>query len=148
MQLYRHRQVGTLVLVALGGGVVLTAAIFIGVREGRIVTGLVLAVLLLCVYLFHALTVEVSTDEVVAWFGPGVIRKRFRMDDIQHARAVKNRWYYGWGIRLTPHGWLFNVSGSDAVELGLKDDRKFRIGTDDPEGLVSAIEMARRRNSR
>ena len=71
---------------------------------------------------------------------PGLIRKRFPIGDIHGARIVQNKWYYGWGIRLTPHGWLFNVSGFDAVELELKNKRKFRIGTDDPQELLMAIQ--------
>jgi hypothetical protein len=55
---------------------------------------------------------------------------------------VRNKWWYGWGIRLTPHGWLFNVGGLDAVELELASGRKFRIGTDEPQGLLNAIRTA------
>lgn len=47
--------------------------------------------------------------------------------------------YYGWGIHLTPHGWLYNVSGSDAVEIRMKTGKKYRIGTDVPEELERAI---------
>jgi len=52
---------------------------------------------------------------------------------------VKNPWYYGWGIRFTPHGWLYNVSGLHAVEIELKNGKKYRIGTDVPENLEKAI---------
>jgi hypothetical protein len=54
--------------------------------------------------------------------------------------VVKNPWYYGWGIHLTPSGWLYNVSGFWAVELQMKNGKKYRIGTDDPEGLVQVIQ--------
>jgi hypothetical protein len=37
-------------------------------------------------------------------------------------------------------GWLWNVSGIDAVELTMKNGDRFRIGTDEPEKLVTAIE--------
>jgi hypothetical protein len=43
------------------------------------------------------------------------------------------------GIHLTPCGWLYNVSGFDAVAITLRDGRKFALGTDDPHGLVAAI---------
>jgi hypothetical protein len=52
---------------------------------------------------------------------------------------VKNPWYYGWGIHLIPGGWLYNVSGWEAVELQMKNGNKYRIGTDDPQGLMDAI---------
>ena len=142
MQIYKHRQVGTLILFALGIGVAVTAIVLVlvPVPEARVVVSVVLAILLLCILLFWALNVEVTADELAVSFGPGVIRRSFCVEDILNARIVRNPWYYGWGIRLTPHGWLFNVSGFDAVELELTNNRKFRIGTDDPQQLLEAIQ--------
>jgi hypothetical protein len=57
--------------------------------------------------------------------------------------VVRNRWYYGWGIRITPRGWLYNVSGLDAVELALKNGKCVRIGSDEPHALARAIDHAR-----
>jgi hypothetical protein len=57
-------------------------------------------------------------------------------------QAVRNPWYVGWGIRMGPSGVVWNVSGLDAVELALSEKR-FRIGTDEPEALVEAITRAR-----
>jgi len=142
MLIYKHRQIGTLILFALGFCVALTATVLILVPAQPVVVGLVLVILLLCIFLFWSLTVEVTEDKLVVSFGPGVIRKSFRFEDIHDARTVRNPWYYGWGIRLTPHGWLFNVSGFDAVELELRNNRKFRIGTDDPQQLLTAIQRA------
>ncbi len=139
MQLYKHRQIGTLLLRTLGSAAVLMAVLFILAPEVRVVMGTLFVLFLLLMILFYALTVEVTPDEVRVSLGPGWIRRRFRAEDILGARAVRNPWYYGWGIRLTPHGWLFNVSGFDAVEVELKSKRKFRIGTDDPERLLEAI---------
>jgi hypothetical protein len=142
MPTYKHRQVGTLVLVALGLGVVMTGAIVVQAppRDATVVVGLVLAILLVCLFLFWSLTVEVTPDRLSVWFGPGLIRRTFRIDDLRNARVVRNPWYYGWGIRLTPSGWLFNVSGFEAVELEFKNNGRFRIGTDEPHQLLSAIQ--------
>ena len=144
MPIYKHRQVGTLILFALGIGVALTALTLFQMPPSpigaRVAVGLVLVILLLCGSLFHALTVEVTADELVVWFGPGLIRKSFRIADIREARIVKNPWYYGWGIRWTPHGWMFNVSGFDAVTLELENNRKFCIGTDDPQQLLASLQ--------
>jgi hypothetical protein len=52
---------------------------------------------------------------------------------------VRNPWYYGWGIRITPDGLLYNVSGTRAVEITLTDGSKLRLGTDEPEALCQAI---------
>jgi hypothetical protein len=144
MRIYRHRQVGTLVLLALGGSAAAGAAMGILQPGSRFVSAPVVAVLLLAALAFWALTVEVTEDELVVAFGPGWFRKRFGIEEILGARVVRNPWYYGWGIRLTPHGWLYNVSGLDAVELELRGDRRFRIGTDEPERLLEAVRQAAR----
>ena len=41
----------------------------------------------------------------------GVIRKRVRLAEIVGCEPIRIRWWYGWGIHLTPCGWLYNVSG-------------------------------------
>ena len=43
---------------------------------------------------------------------------------------------------MTPSGWMFNVSGLDAVELELVNGKRFRIGTEDPSEVVEAIERS------
>mgnify|MGYP000505953571 FL=1 len=93
----------------------------------------------LVMLLFHALTVEVARGYLVIRFGVGLVRKRWPLKEIESVEIVRNRWWYGWGIRLTPHGWLFNVSGSDAVQVRLESGKQVRIGTDEPEKLQRAI---------
>jgi hypothetical protein len=56
--------------------------------------------------------------------------------------AVTNPWYYGWGIRWTPKGPLYNVSGFEAVEIRMLSGKSFRIGTDEPDLLRQAIDKA------
>ena len=69
-----------------------------------------------------------------------IIRKNFPLKEIEAYRVVKNPWYYGWGIRFTPRGWLFNVSGFSAIELQMKNGKRYRIGTDDPDNLAAALD--------
>ena len=45
------------------------------------------------------------------------------------------------GIKWTPHGWMWNISGLDAIELTYHDGKKFRIGTDEPEALLEALKV-------
>ena len=63
----------------------------------------------------------------------------FSTRDIVGFRQVRNKWYFGWGLRKLQHGWMYNVWGLDAVELDLTDGKKFTIGTDEPEDLVAAL---------
>ena len=88
--------------------------------------------------LFAALTIEVAEGVLKVSFGPGIIGKMVRIA-IEACRVVKNPWYYGWGLRLTPHGWLYNVSGTKGAEITLKSGRTFRLGSDEPEMLCQAI---------
>ena len=96
-------------------------------------------VLAILAVLFGTLTAVIRDDTLEIRFGPGPIRKRFSLRDIESCQAVRNHWYWGWGIRLTPHGWLYNVSGLDAVEIRMKTGKKYRIGTDVPRKLERAI---------
>lgn len=94
--------------------------------------------------LFYSLTVEIKDGALECYFGPGVIRRRFLVSEIEEAQCVRNPWYAGWGIRWLPgQYWLWNVSGRQAVELTLKGGKRFRIGTDEPEALVKAIQTNR-----
>jgi len=102
----------------------------------------VLIILGVCLVLFATLTVVIDEDVLEIRFGPGVIRKKFPLKDIESCRVVKNPWYYGWGIRLTPHGWLYNVSGFHAVEIKMKTGKKYRIGTDVPNDLEKTIKQS------
>ena len=72
-------------------------------------------------------------------FGIRLIRKWFKLNEIESCQIVKDPWYYGWGIRLTPRGWLFRVSGFNAVEIKFRKGKRFRIGTDVPQELEEAI---------
>jgi hypothetical protein len=141
---YKHRQTGTVILWTLGipavSMAVLGAVFAVRLPAVAIVLGISLFILLACLVLFGSLTVEVTSSQVRLWFGPGLIRKSFEAAEIVEAKMVVNPWYYGWGIRLTPHGWLFNVSGNDAVEIKISSGRRYRIGTDEPDRLLIAIE--------
>ncbi|MCP3963402.1 MAG: hypothetical protein GY719_36665 [bacterium] len=138
---YRHTQIGTLTLAILFGSLAVIAVI--GIQTGwNAVLVIVAAVLLVCGIVFSSLTVEIRDGVLDCRFSTGLIRKRFALQDIVDARAVRNRWYYGWGIRWTPRGWLWNVSGLDAIELSFASGRAFRIGTDRPEELAAALKRA------
>jgi hypothetical protein len=149
---YRHTQIGTLTRWFLGGGAVLAGAFAVGLAGADPIASAILAatavILLLVAWLFSSLTVAVGPEEVAVRFGPGLVRKTFAVSELHEARAVRNSWWYGWGVRLTPRGWLYNVSGLDAVEVELVNGRRYRIGTDEPGALVAAIEAAIARQPR
>jgi len=138
---YEHTQVGYLIITAMVTVMVLIGVILANAGINWIAIG-VLVVIAVALVLFPSLTVVIWEEELEARFGPGLIRKRFKLDEIESCQVVKNPWYYGWGIRLTPHGVLFRVSGFHAVEIKLRTGKKFRIGTDVPQELEEAIRQA------
>jgi len=139
MEPYRHTQIGWLI-IGIMLPVIAVLVLIMALDEAVIVGAVAGVILVLCLVLFSSLTVTVSPELIRLRFGPGPIGKRFPIAEIRSAKAVRNRWYYGWGIRmLFSSGWLFNVSGFDAVELTMTDGQKYRIGTDEPQALLAAI---------
>lgn len=136
---YKHTQVGYVLAVAMAIlGV--TSFILVAMDPSQMwPAGLMVIIAVLIVWLFSSLSVIVDEHRFYFFFGPGVIRKSYSLKDIQSCQAVKNPWWYGWGIHLTRHGWLYNVSGFRAVEIILNDGKRFRVGTDEPEKLTQVI---------
>ena len=139
---YKRTQIGYLMLAFIAIGILLVLNYFYLSCKTNPFLLIILAALAIGFLLFSILTVKVDAEEVSVRFGVGLIRKRFPISEIESRSAVRNPWYYGWGLRRTPIGWLYNVSGLEAVEITMKDGRKVRIGTDDPAGLDAAIGAA------
>jgi hypothetical protein len=138
MRIYQHTQLGWITM----GALLVAMMIPILILQDEKATGLAIGtagVLLLIGLCFGALQVRVDHDAVRCVFGIGVLRKRIPAIDIVSVEIVRNKWYYGFGIRFTPTGWMWNVSGLDAVMLTLKNGKRFRIGTDEPQKLARAI---------
>lgn len=116
MTTYRHTQPGVVMRAMFGASIVFCAVMagVVGAKDpdGLYVLLAVAAVIALALALFHSLTVTVNRDEVRLRFGIGLIR----------------------------NGWLYNVSGFDAVELSIANGKVCRIGTDEPRRLLKAIE--------
>ena len=138
---YEHTQVGYFIIVAIVAAMVAIGIIMTNAGVNWIATT-VLVVLAVIVVLFHSLTVVISGEELVVQFGPGVIRKRFKLNEIESCQTVRIPWYYGWGIRLTPQGMAFRVSGFHAVQIRLITGKEYLIGTDVPQELEEAIRQA------
>ncbi len=92
-------------------------------------------------FLVIPLKVTVAGGQVRAAFGWGWPHRTIDLVDVVNARQVRNTWIYGWGIRKIRRGWMYNIWGLDAVELELSSGKVFRIGTNDPEQLLQAIEQ-------
>jgi len=111
-----------------------------GLQEGISPTSLPIVVVLVAVLMgFTRLHTKVDDTHLEASFRFGWPRKRIPLRDITGARSATFPWYYGYGIRYTLKGWLYRVAGRKGVDVLRRNAPPFRIGTDDPEGLLRAL---------
>lgn len=137
---YQHTQKGFVILNVLAAASVFVVVVQTLVGNAQYgVTALVLCLLAVVGWLFSSLTVTVSDSTVVWHFGPGWWRHALERDDIVSAKPVRTKWWYGFGIRRMPGGWLYNVSGLDAVAIKRTDGKTTFIGTDEPETLAAVL---------
>ena len=69
-----------------------------------------------------------------------MIGKSYNLSEIESCKPVKNSFLYGWGFHKIPKGWLYNVSGFNAVELIFKNTgKRIRIGTNKPDEITEII---------
>jgi hypothetical protein len=136
---YRHKQFGFVINTALFMCILLVLFLTYGKFQPILIEVPVLLIVALA--LFYSLSIEIHDNALTCRMGIGLIQKRILLSEIQQARAVQNPWYAGWGIHWLPgQYWIWNVSGLRGVELTLKNGKRFRIGTNEPESLVHAIE--------
>ena len=152
MTLYKHTQIGYLMLVVTLAVLVLFAWVYItalaeppSVDSGtNFAVSAIMVLILFILASFATLTASIDENYLRIKFGYGIFARKFELNKIASVQAVKNRWYYGWGIRLWlwPKMWIYNVSGFDAVEITMKNGKVYRIGTDVPEELETAIKQS------
>ena len=90
-------------------------------------------------YLFSSLTIESNGDTLKWWYSARFWRREIRLTDVQSVAICRTPLWYGWGIRKIARGWLYNVSGRDAVELTMRDGRRIVLGTDRPQQLAAVL---------
>lgn len=139
---YQHTQTGYRAIILIGG-LLFTVVVLVSASddsEGAVfAVGALFLLLGLLGIVFGRLTVTVGSGSVRTAFGWGWPHRSVEIRNIAAIRPVRNQWYYGWGIRRIPRGWMYNVWGLDAVELELHSGGIFRIGTDQPEELLEAL---------
>ena len=143
MTRYDHTQTGyVMVCVLFVAAYAVASSRFFEASSARQISLVISVLFLIAIIVFYKLTITIENETLCASFGVGLIRKKLPVSEIAGCELIRIRWWYGWGIYLTPDGWLYNVAGWDAVAITLRDGRKFAFGTDDPDGLVAAIRAA------
>lgn len=149
MSTYHHTQVSRITIGILTAMAYFLASIYLSaaaelpsVNSGpNLLVVAVMVLILATAASFISLTVTLDEKTLRIKFGYGLFRKTFARKEIATATVVRNKWYYGWGVKklFWPNMWIFSVSGLDAVEIVLNNGDVYRIGTDQPHELAAAI---------
>ena len=104
MTTYQHTQIGKGIVFLLIALALVNSywAIHMGAAHAAIVPATVAIVMLITIFLFWKLTVTVNREVFRASFGLGLIYKQVPVNEIEGCEPIRIRWWYGWGIHLTP----------------------------------------------
>lgn len=145
--LYHHTQRGYFVAIALGLATATQAgSLARALREHKPrawVYVLVIGASAALACAFSSLTTEITHDSLSVAFRRGFLRRSVRLEAIRRVEQVVVPWYWGWGLRLTPKGWLYRVQGREAVRVELVRETSILIGTNEPGRLAATIEAIR-----
>jgi hypothetical protein len=140
--LYKHTQIAWSIIVP--ADIAALVCLYLVFAKDITVAAVGFFILVILTYLFYALTVIGTEETLQVKFGIGLVRKTFRLKDIQTVEPFRTSFWHGWGIHYSPDGTVFNVSGYDAIRLTMSDRKRYIIGTDDRDRLMRYIEANRR----
>ncbi|MDO8343521.1 MAG: helix-turn-helix transcriptional regulator [Cellvibrio sp.] len=143
-QAYKHKQWGFVTFA----GIPMIAALVLVINDLVVALpaagiGVLFGVLTLVAIAFSSMTIEVNESEISWYFGPGLFKKSLPLEEVGRCQKVKNPIWMGFGIHAYGTGWIYNVSGLFGVEIELKGGSFIRLGTDQPNYLIQAIEDAK-----
>ena len=111
-------------------------------KSQLLISSLVLLVAAIPLFSISSLRIQIF-EGILRWrFGLGLLKKERLIANIESASPVRNKWWYGWSVRILPHCILYNAWGLDAVEIVFTDGSRLRLGTDEPETLCRTIQKA------
>ena len=94
--------------------------------------------------LVYKLTIRIVGRTIEVVYGIGIIKINIKIDTLHRVEVVRTPFYLGWGIRLTPKGWLYNINGFKAVRIVYERKGKNKtvmLGTLEPEYLKVYLEQ-------
>ncbi|HEU5479365.1 MAG TPA: hypothetical protein VFU90_06005 [Candidatus Tumulicola sp.] len=145
---YHHEQIGRfyVAMLAVAALMVVAAAVVVGAVGERAPAGFpgfVAALLGIIIVTFCRLNIDVGATELRWSMTFGWPYGRIPIADIAGAEIVPVTFWMGIGIHLTLRGWLWNVALGKGVRIRKRDGIAIVLGTDDPEGLLTAIANVR-----
>ena len=135
MKTYQHTQPGTTIVNSMIV-MILIFAIASAFLHQLIVATLIIAVV---TWIFRSMTIEISDSDLMWYFGSGFPLKRVPLSEVASAEPIRTTVWNGWGIHYTLRGWLYNVSGYDAVAITLRNGKRLCLGTDEPATLARLL---------
>ena len=149
MLLYKKTQYVKLVIIILTVVVIGFLSPFILQSGDNPIPWLYLAfivlLLLLVALTFYKLTITIDHEKIEAKFGVGLLKRSLKIKDINYdsIENIKVPALYGIGIRLTPHGWLYNVSIGNAIKIK-SNNKTFFVGTEDFKTIHSILQKLKK----
>ncbi len=157
---YHHRQFNLITLGTVAVGMLFTLVLILSPESifnkfilfdeifeaangsWKIYTVIISGLIFLIVLNFSSLVTEINNKTFRWFFGFGLPFRTIQLKNIKSVTIVKNKWWYGWGIRQVKKGWLYNVAGLDAIEITLDSGKTIRIGTNEVKILANKLEKA------
>ena len=143
---YRHTQIGWAMILILGGVIAFGGwVLHLSGGTASAIGTAVVAVMVVCLFLFISQTVIVDTERLQLRMGPGLIRRTVPLQDILAVGRLRLPWWavtYGIRMSLSGKAQLWRVSGAEAVDLQLSGERRLLITSDEPDVLAAAIRAA------
>lgn len=140
---YQRRQYASVVVMSFlcYGWLVVVVAVLLGMGvETKDLVDVVPSLLIPVVFMsvaflaFRSLMVLVTASQVELACSFGWPRKRIERSEIVSAVPLRIPWWYGVGIRATPKGWMWNVSGINTVLLTLANGKGLLTARTTPTG--------------
>lgn len=138
--MYKSTQIGWVVIF-----IVLLLMTFLAFTVNAFVLKLCGAICLLVILLCYKLTITIDNHWIRFSMGIGLISGKFNLINVVDCKTV-DYLPLGWGVRFRPGKIIYNVSGSKALELTLKNRNvKVLLGSDNPETLMTIIREIKRK---
>jgi hypothetical protein len=143
---YHHRQTSIkAMLLFIPITAVVAASVLFVAKEQKPAIAMILAVMTfvaVVIAVFATLTVDITGEELSAYFLFGAMRRRVALADIVRAERTTVPWWHGTGVKFSPNTTSYLVFPGPAVSLQLNSGRFLRISTEDADTLLAALAQA------
>ncbi|ASF13867.1 MULTISPECIES: hypothetical protein [Shewanella] len=112
-----------------------------GLQEFKGENDFIMLILILSVALLMTFRLRVSIEDkqLTLSYGIGLFKKRFDLSDVNNVSIVRNKWYCGWGVRISSEGTIYNISGFEGVKIDFRSGVSIVVGTNKPLELYQAL---------